>query len=80
MFAVALYAEGVGRNNYGRTTEKELHRVALYAEGVGRNLSGMASVSGGALVALYAEGVGRNFVVSTSGRAALSRPLRGGRG
>ena len=38
---VALYAEGVGRNNY-KIYPPDYGVVALYAEGVGRNLKGKA--------------------------------------
>ena len=56
--AVALLAEGVGRNPFQASVLLGA-KVALLAEGVGRNRS-MRVVVRGKCVALLAEGVGRN--------------------
>ena len=58
VFAVALLAEGVDRNNYA-TYSQSLARVALLAEGVDRNLIRLLCMANSA-VALLAEGVDRN--------------------
>ena len=57
--AVALLAEGVGRNDSENDVEV-LAGVALLAEGVGRNQMGPVLRVGVDAVALLAEGVGRN--------------------
>ena len=59
VFAVALLAEGVDRND-PLYTRKEQIQVALLAEGVDRN-STYVSVYQNVYVALLAEGVDRNF-------------------
>ena len=60
VFAVALPAEGVGRN-IQRPIVQNIFRVALPAEGVGRNQQ-RHGYEPNAEVALPAEGVGRNIV------------------
>ena len=59
VFAVALLAEGVDRNQQGDDLDAALE-VALLAEGVDRNSSGFSLLPFMILVALLAEGVDRN--------------------
>ena len=78
VFAVALLAEGVDRNqlHYICTMEDE---VALLAEGVDRN-SSLKLSGAGTVVALLAEGVDRNTLIGADGNTYYRRPPRGGRG
>ena len=59
VFAVALLAEGVDRNDPDADVQAE-GRVALLAEGVDRNLVIVSTYVPNSTVALLAEGVDRN--------------------
>ena len=63
--AVALLAEGVGRNK-APFISYLVHPVALLAEGVGRNYA-HSWPRAAPTVALLAEGVGRNWIWKQSG-------------
>ena len=67
--AVALLAEGVGRNLFGGRVSVGVLPVALLAEGVGRNRPSRLSRRSHSWVALLAEGVGRNPICSWRSRS-----------
>ena len=61
VFAVALLAEGVDRNDTVEALNNMDDPVALLAEGVDRNVSALEWVCADPMVALLAEGVDRNL-------------------
>ena len=79
VFAVALLAEGVDRNNL-KERGIEMAKVALLAEGVDRNLEDEAAKAVQEAVALLAEGVDRNYEGLSTVDDLIGRPPRGGRG
>ncbi len=78
--AVALLAEGVGRNLLIPADTFPGLRVALLAEGVGRNCASFLCLFRTPPVALLAEGVGRNGDARVYGDARVVALLAEGVG
>ena len=78
VFAVALLAEGVDRNQPPAPDDPP-EEVALLAEGVDRNILGV-DAGKTTIVALLAEGVDRNMLTGGKMPSEKGRPPRGGRG